>query len=1472
MKIVEGSEAYKNATDQQREQITRDVKEAFGEKMKQGPSAETITGKKEKEVTINEAQALKDQIKLEIKAAKEGASSVREAVKKIRDFVVKNKDVANLTRRDLLKVIDIIKNVKDEKTLESASKKITDIIDNANKDIIEVSKTKLEAEKAKAEEKAAKEKMKAELKAAKESAKGVTEKVKAIKKYFDSVKEYGNLTRKDLTRVMAEIAKVKDEETLNKAVDKINDIIDKAKSDKIEISEKKMIANTIKEVKLAKGNIKEKRKLITDVIDNIKKAGKLSAAQVNALLKRANNLNVESFEHLNKFIDYAEKIFADADYQNKLSKGNALKDSIRKLSKNKSNKYDGNLVKLGEEFNKIDPSLVDDIEKYNEVASDLEQAIKGSSMKGFKPTIEIKAADAYIEEMMKSQKEKLTESMREQVEELLGVEGSTLTYEEMMKMMETEKKNMSEQEEKFVRSAAVKLFDTLSSTIDHMLTTGKDRFTGEPVDIKPSKEKVIRNFMEMDLTKMKIKDAIAAVDALNNFIVNQSTAKMEKVFSKYRTERRIEFLIDNKITSKALKVFRSKFIGKLLQREFGSETLLMDALFNGTSRASMVSKAMGLLDIKSNKSEAQSIARKMVVDYVDNFYDKKANGVEFNTAENNVERGMLAFVSRVRFADEKTSFNDRKSLVEQTIKNLEGGSEKEQEKARVYQEIYDKILKDSKSAEEVRSKVDKVNAEAVDFWINKWAEHYEELADVSENIHNVVLERDGFFTPDMVKRIEEYKDEKTKEEDMLDMTDSSFLNNSGIVQKKSGRLEKVTIKDALPEGKYYDFSFDNNNSSLMADALIDVKTAGNVIELSTFLNSPELKKIVTTADERKLLKDRMEIMVRNFRKKNQYNYDEVTQLAKVFNRLNALGASYALGGIAAIPKQYIGPAVNTIIASKGNLPHFDVIFNKAKQDFISNSGESIANRGVMSQADIQNIDNLLQEAARSTPEKALRLVEAANKIYLKNFLVNTDISIAKASWLTYYENGLKKQGIDTKNIDYSTHKINKKAAQDATRMVDRQQNISDEDLRGKIYSRTDGFSPMVTKVLLPFASFRINQWLRMNTDLGILTNKTATKEDRVDAAYSLAAVGAEVAVFNAIGLGISALIHSGATSLKRAITGQGDDDEDKKRLKEEDEKYIKNLKKSKGASLVQDFLSPLPPLDPVFEGIVYNVLDKLQSDTKEEDRINIFEPKPSEAKTWVDYVTTHGGGAGIAVDRINSLKKIAQAYISGQIETSQYGKTTVKNIREKDKKVLGQLTTMAFLNTIGVLPTEFSSVQNTIYKEIAKEASTKTEAEIIQDKAKKREQRADNIEKIQVINKAIDEATDQDVVNELMKMKRETRNKIIKPEMSDEAKEILKRKKEREKASYQHLLGGYDSKEDLKRYDPDLYEENFGENSDYYETHQAEVKAEKLFDKMMKQTKDEEYGYTPKTKSKSKHRKKNSDGSYKSSFFRFSSK
>jgi len=192
------------------------------------------------------------------------------------------------------------------------------------------------------------------------------------------------------------------------------------------------------------------------------------------------------------------------------------------------------------------------------------------------------------------------------------------------------------------------------------------------------------------------------------------------------------------------------------------------------------------------------------------------------------------------------------------------------------------------------------------------------------------------------------------------------------------------------------------------------------------------------------------------------------------------------------------------------------------------------------------------------------------------------------------------------------------------------------------------------------------------------------------------------------------------------------------------------------------------------------------------------------------------------------------------------------------------------LNAIGVLPADAYNYQRNIFREISKQASTKTEAEITREKSKRREKRSDNVEKLEIIDRAINEAQDQDVVDELMKMKRETRDELSPKKMSDEAKEVLKKKKIREDAQYKDLLGGYDTRTDLERYDPDLYEENFGEGSEYYETNKAEVDAKSFYRKIEKQYKDEEYGYEEPLKKRTS-RRKNSDGTYKKSSYRYSS-
>jgi hypothetical protein len=77
---IQKSASYERADDIQREQIIRDFKKIRGEKFKVAPSVAKILGQIEdvKKITVKESTALKDQIKLEAKAAKDSAAFVKQ--------------------------------------------------------------------------------------------------------------------------------------------------------------------------------------------------------------------------------------------------------------------------------------------------------------------------------------------------------------------------------------------------------------------------------------------------------------------------------------------------------------------------------------------------------------------------------------------------------------------------------------------------------------------------------------------------------------------------------------------------------------------------------------------------------------------------------------------------------------------------------------------------------------------------------------------------------------------------------------------------------------------------------------------------------------------------------------------------------------------------------------------------------------------------------------------------------------------------------------------------------------------------------------------------------------------------------------------------------------------------------------------------------------------------------------------------
>ena len=1178
----------------------------------------------------------------------------------------------------------------------------------------------------------------------------------------------------------------------------------------------------------AKKDINAKRKQLTDAVRKMGDTGILGVKKVNALVNRIGKVNLDSQMAVEKFLNYAEKVFANAEYAEQLSAASKVRSQIKKLSKNKEKA--ANLRDLGSRFADIDPAMVEDIEKYNEIAAQIKEAIRGSSIRTeVKFADMVKEADVteYINDAIENQDKILFDMKVAEVQELLGIDASNLSYDQMVELL-SENKEAIEKNEEAIKEAVDKAFNTYSDMIKQSISTGKDPFTGEDVEYTETQKRVAKEFADMDPKLLDAKEALRAVDAMLNFLQNQSIAKMESVVADYKGRTEMMSAEKEGIKAKPISKYWSKGLGRFLIEQTANLNILFERMFGGFTQGGKMEKKMGVTALKNGKSSAQSESNKIVKRYFDLFYKKKPNQQAFNTASNNTERGMVAFMMRNVIgtdAEMQAEFDRRKRLVSESIEVLSQGNDKEVAKAKVYQQVYDKVLADANTIDDVVSKADPINVEAVKFWQSEWNEKYDELSDVALGVYNKVLGKDINYNPDRYTRLSSDTGDLELASDEM-----AFIFNSGnapIYKKETGVLMSATRPESLPRSekdgqvnRYIDLSFDANNSNSMYDALVDIRTAAPIRQLESAMKSPSFRKIVPDSDDRRLLENRMKLYVNNIRNKNPFSNDEFSKGVRSLNRIATIGVGQALGGVFQPVKQTIPIAMNTLI----NAGSFDIksLTDRAKQKFINNSGYAIANRGVESQAQVESLNKMISQAAETKGEKLFRAIEKINEFYLKNFLVKADAAVARASWMTYYEQSLKKQGIDPNTIDYNTHQVNEEAADYAQRQVDRQQNVSDSDLTGALLSSKDASKQLIVKTLMPFASFRMNQSARLGADLSTLTDDMSTKEDKIVAIRSLAGFAAEQATFRIISAGSALLI----AAVAKAKLGRDDDEKEKEKTKDA-------IIKGQLTSTVADVLSPIPVLDRGIQSGVSTVLEAAQNamDIKDEDKINIYSGKDQTALQSL-------GLFGIGLSRLDQVIEMSRL-ASGAAFKDEYGRK--KYLSRNDREAIGELVPFAVLSGVGLAPSEVNSVVRTALADAKRKASTKEGGKTKEDIALEKreaalaEQGAEEKAETKVIKlDALKQLKDMESDNDKIQVINDMIEDI---EMTDEEKEKMstekKRKRIEEREEEQRLLEGYRNRTEMKKKDPALYKQNFGKSSEFYQKNKAKLQVERDLEKLM---------------------------------------
>jgi hypothetical protein len=170
--------------------------------------------------------------------------------------------------------------------------------------------------------------------------------------------------------------------------------------------------------------------------------------------------------------------------------------------------------------------------------------------------------------------------------------------------------------------------------------------------------------------------------------------------------------------------------------------------------------------------------------------------------------------------------------------------------------------------------------------------------------------------------------------------------------------------------------------------------------------------------------------------------------------------------------------------------------------------------------------------------------------------------------------------------------------------------------------------------------------------VAILISKTASTEERKEAAVSVGGFAAEMATFRAIKLYIGYYLFY---SLAQFIRGEEDDEEEKK-------KTWDNMKKGAATSVVSDVFSPIPQTDVPVKNLFSAVLDQLQNiaSVEEDDKFNIFtENKASFASDF--------GLLGVSIDKILKLGERIELARTGKFK-DEFGNE--KTISESDRALL----------------------------------------------------------------------------------------------------------------------------------------------------------------------------------------------------------
>lgn len=918
-------------------------------------------------------------------------------------------------------------------------------------------------------------------------------------------------------------------------------------------------AKNQKTTEKAAEKVKSAKEIIEQTINDAKEKklfrGITSATVMANALKKLNKAVTP--RQISNVINYVKKVIDNNNYDNDIREARSIQKGIKNLLKSKSITRSKVNLDTARDFLKINPNNVSDIDAYKRIASQIKDNLTGLQInkdfefKNDTYKVSNKETVEYIDNQLKFQEKELENRLKEEYNNLvwtgtLPVEG--MTYEQYKDMLNT---NITDAEFKTEQDATKQEIKDQKLNFVKALVTAKVKheLPNYTEATTPLENKILQSLADIDLSKLDMKDLIKINDVINNILTNNNfvgSGDVAKIADYQKSLKAIEAF--KKKTGLNMLSLGSKLHQKALQSLLSND-MVIEFITNSTKASAEVKRLLSIDALMAGNAKATIQHRATV-----NKYMKERSKVKnANTSENRLVRGIYSYMIQENGGtvdDLKYEFDRKKALVKESYIALKNSKDEEnQREGEILEKIYNQLLEGSESIEDIETKLDKMplgdfNKKAVGYWIREHNQYKTEFLEQGEIYNNTVAEDINNYTATRYKKIAGSKPDDAD----IELQKQIFTGNK-LTEKASGSKTKRNKNLVLPANKVLNFDFDSVQADALHENLYDLHTTESIALLNQLFSNPE-SGIEALGGERNfaLLKNVMRNTVMAQRKDVPFENDDLGKfINKALDSVAVKSIRMSLASVTQIPKQYISVMVNTMT----NLSTDAALYFKALG--ISNNLElfneaNIGLRGTTTAGYTKENSILGDESVgfkTGLKLAAQKAGDAGKSIYeaLMKPLEWSDVSVARTSWLAFYMQDLKKQGVDIDKINWENEhlKANGEAKAFADQKVSILQNANDASSMPDAFKNTNSWKRFVKNIALPFSSFSMNQRARMTSDARKLYYGSI--DGRASAIKSLTATALEAATFNAF----KTFVMGRATTLVaggiiRALTNWDDDD------------------------------------------------------------------------------------------------------------------------------------------------------------------------------------------------------------------------------------------------------------------------------------------------------------------------------------------